>query len=50
MDFTGKVLATQDLNVNEGTVPVNLANYPAGTYFFTVKTDKAFRTEKIVKF
>jgi len=50
MDFTGKVLATQDLNVNEGSVPVNLANYPAGTYFFTVKTDKAFRTEKIVKF
>lgn len=49
MDFTGRLINTYDLNVQNGVVPVNISNYPAGTYFFTIKTDKAFTTEKVIK-
>jgi hypothetical protein len=49
MDFTGRIINTYDLDVQNGIIPVNISNYPAGTYFFTVKTDKAFTTEKIIK-
>lgn len=49
MDATGKVLETMDLNVNDGNTQVNLSKYPAGTYFFTVKTDKAFKSSPIIK-
>lgn len=49
MDFFGRVISTYTLDVQNGIVPVNISNYPAGTYFFTVKTNKAFTTEKIIK-
>jgi hypothetical protein len=49
MDVTGKVLESMDLNMNDGNTQVNLAKYPAGTYFFTVKTDKAYRSAPIIK-
>jgi hypothetical protein len=49
MDITGRILNTYTLDVQNGIIPVNISNYPSGTYFFTVKTDKAFITEKIIK-
>lgn len=49
MDVTGKVLETLDLNVNEGNTQVSLSKYPAGTYYFTVKTDKAFKSSPVIK-
>jgi hypothetical protein len=49
MDITGRILNVHTLDVQNGIVPINISNYPSGTYFFTVKTDKAFTTEKIVK-
>ncbi len=49
MDITGRILNTYNLDVQNGIIPVNISNYPSGTYFFTIKTDKAFTTEKIVK-
>ena len=50
MDMTGRILevikvgATQKENVS-----IDVSNYTPGTYFLTVKTEKAFRPEKFVK-
>lgn len=49
MDFNGKLIEVISINQQEGIIPVNISHYPAGTYFFTVKTDKAFTTEKVIK-
>ena len=50
MDMTGRILevikvgATQKENIS-----IDVSNYTPGTYFLTVKTEKAFRPEKFVK-
>ena len=50
MDMTGRIIeiikvgATQKENVS-----IDVSNYTPGTYFLTVKTEKAFRPEKFVK-
>lgn len=49
MDEMGRLLQIQDIPDQHGTVSVNMSAYPPGIYFFTVKTDKAFSTEKIIK-
>lgn len=49
MDFNGKLIEVISINQQDGVIPVNISHYPAGTYFFTVKTDKAFTTEKVIK-
>ncbi|MFZ4542794.1 MAG: PA domain-containing protein [Saprospiraceae bacterium] len=49
MDELGRILQVQDLNDQHGIFSVNMSSYPPGTYFFTVKTDKSFSTEKIIK-
>jgi hypothetical protein len=49
MDILGNILQVHPIDIQQGTVPVNISSYPAGTYFFTVKTDKGFATEKVIK-
>ena len=50
MDMTGRIIdiikvgATQKENIS-----IDVSNYTPGTYFLTVKTEKAFRPEKFVK-
>jgi hypothetical protein len=49
MDMMGRILNVYTLDTQNGIIPINISSYPAGTYFFTVKTDKAFTTEKVIK-
>jgi hypothetical protein len=49
LDEMGRLLQVQDIYDQHGILSVNMSAYPPGTYFFTVKTDKAFSTEKVIK-
>jgi hypothetical protein len=49
MDFNGKLLEVITINQQQGITPINISQYPSGVYFFTVKTNKAFTTEKLIK-
>jgi hypothetical protein len=49
MDLNGRVISVYPIDVQQGIVPINISSYPSGTYFFTVKTEKGFATEKIIK-
>lgn len=49
-DLTGKIINVQEFKNSNSIQTVNIAHLPTGTYFFTVRTDDAFRTERIVKF
>ena len=49
MDEMGRILQVQEVFEQKGVVPVNMSAYPPGTYFISVKTEKAFGTEKVIK-
>ncbi len=49
MDVMGNIIHVYPVDIQQGTFPVNISSYPTGTYFFTVKTDKGFATEKVIK-
>lgn len=49
MDFNGRILEVKQLQGQQDILNVDISKYPAGTYFFTLKTDTSFKTEKIIK-
>ena len=49
MDEMGRILQVQEVPDQHGIISMNMSAYPPGTYFITVKTDKAFSTEKVIK-
>lgn len=49
-DLTGKVMSVQQFKNANQIQTLNIGHLPTGTYFFTVRTNDAFRTERIVKF
>jgi hypothetical protein len=49
MDINGAILRIIPLEGQQDLKTISIGDYPAGTYFFTVKTDKAFSTQMVVK-
>lgn len=49
IDISGKVLQMERYsNVLDNTLEFNVSNYPAGTYFFAIRTPDGYSTEKFV--
>jgi PA domain/Secretion system C-terminal sorting domain len=49
-DMNGRVMQLLQVGAVQATnLPIEVANYAAGTYFLTVRTDKGVRYEKFVK-
>jgi hypothetical protein len=50
MDMTGRIIEVIKVGATQkDNISVDVSNYTPGTYFLTVKTEKAFRPEKFVK-
>jgi PA domain/Secretion system C-terminal sorting domain len=50
MDMTGRIIEVIKVGATQrDNIAVDVSNYTPGTYFLTVKTEKAFRPEKFVK-
>ena len=48
-DINGRLIQQIDVQDQHGVTPINIGSYPSGTYFFSVKTEKSFATEKVIK-
>jgi hypothetical protein len=49
MDINGQILRVIPLEGQQDLKTISIQDFPAGTYFFTVKTDKAFSSQIVVK-
>lgn len=50
MDMTGRIIEVIKVGATQkDNISVDVSNYTPGTYFLTVKTEKAFRPEKFIK-
>jgi hypothetical protein len=47
--MNGQILRVVPLEGQQDVKTISIQDFPSGTYFFTVKTDKAFSSQVVVK-